>query len=162
MNLQRNNNTLITTILFDDCYEELQFRRKVNDVDDLTNKEYFVRGCTALYDAIGKTINKLDKEVANSKVLFVITTDGLENASIEYDKDKINKLIKNHTNWEFIYLGANIDSYQEGTSIGIKMDNISNYSKTSEGMKNMFRSVAYLSECMVNDKKINDTWKKNL
>lgn len=159
---QRKNNSLITTILFDDCYEELYFRKKVSEVKDLTSNEYFVKGCTALYDAIGKTINKLDKEVKNNKVLFIITTDGLENASCEYDKKKVNELIKKHSNWEFIYLGANIDAYKEGASIGIKKDNISNYSKSSVGMMNMFKSVSYLSECIACNEDFGNDWKKGL
>ena len=159
---QRKNNTLITTVLFDDKYEELYFRKEVKEVENLTDKEYFVRGCTGLYDAIGMTINKLDREVGSNKVLFIITTDGLENVSKEYDKKKVSELIKKHANWEFIYLGADIDSYQEGSLLGIKKDNIANYSKSSAGMKNMFRSVAYLSECMASDKEFSEEWKKNL
>jgi len=92
---QRKNkfNTKITTVLFDDQYEILHNRKSIQDVNNLTEKEYFVRGCTALLDAIGKTINNLDKKVKDNKVLFVITTDGLENASREYNKDKIKSLI---------------------------------------------------------------------
>lgn len=159
LNEQRKNNTLITTVLFSDKYEELHFRKKVSDVKNITNREYFVGGCTALYDAIGLTIDKLDREIGDNKVLFIITTDGLENASREYDKKKVSSLIKSHSNWEFIYLGANIDSYQEGESIGIKRTNISNYSKSSEGMKNMFKSVSFLSECMANAEEIDSSWK---
>ena len=74
-------NTKITTVLFDDQYEILHDRKDIKEVKDITEKEYYVRGCTALLDAIGKTINNLDKKVKDNKVLFVITTDGLENAS---------------------------------------------------------------------------------
>ena len=72
---------------------------------------------------IDNLLAKLEKEVDN-KVLFIITTDGLENASCEFDKKKISSLIKKHSDWEFIYLGANIDSYEEGSSIGIRKDRI--------------------------------------
>lgn len=160
---QRKNNysTKITTVLFDDQYEILHNREDITKVKNLTNKEYYVRGCTALLDAIGKTINNLDKK-ENNKVLFVITTDGLENASKEYNKDKIKTLIEQHPNWEFIYIGANIDSYGEGTSIGIPRKNISNYSKSKKGTDTLFRSINYLSECMYMNEEFNESWKKEL
>lgn len=161
---QRKNkfNTKITTILFDDQYEILHNRKSIKDVNNLTKKEYFVRGCTALLDAIGKTINNLDKKVKDNKVLFVITTDGLENASKEYNKDKIKNLIEQHSNWEFIYIGANIDSYGEGASIGIPRKNISNYSKTKKGTDTLFKSINYLSRCMCMDKSFDESWKQEL
>ncbi len=161
---QRKNkfNTKITTVLFDDQYEILHDRKDIKEVKDITDKEYYVRGCTALLDAIGKTINKLDKKVKDNKVLFVITTDGLENASKEYNKDKIKTLIEQHSNWEFIYIGANIDSYGEGASIGIPRQNISNYSKSKKGTDTLFRSINYLSECMCMDKSFGTSWKEEL
>ena len=94
---KKNKNTKVTTVLFDDQYEVLYERKPITEVKKLTPKEYYVRGCTALMDAIGKTINSLDKKTKNNKVLFVITTDGLENASHEYDKKKIKKLIEEHS-----------------------------------------------------------------
>ena len=84
---KQKDNTLVTTVLFDDKYETLYYREDIKKVKKLTSKEYYVRGCTALYDAIGITINRLKKDVKNEKVLFVITTDGLENASKEYNKE---------------------------------------------------------------------------
>lgn len=161
---QRKNkfNTKITTVLFDDQYEILHNRKSIQDVNNLTEKEYFVRGCTALLDAIGKTINNLDKKVKDNKVLFVITTDGLENASSEYNKDKIKNLIEQHSNWEFIYIGADIDSYGEGTSIGIPRKNISNYSKSKKGTDTLFKSINYLSRCMCMDESFDESWKEEL
>ena len=80
---------IISTVLFDDKSEVLYDRVPLDRIPVMTEKDYYVRGCTALLDAIGKTINSLDKKVKDNKVLFVITTDGLENASREYNKDKI-------------------------------------------------------------------------
>lgn len=161
---QRKNkyDTKITTVLFDDQYELLHNREDITKVNNLTDKEYYVRGCTALLDAIGKTINNLDKKVKDNKVLFVITTDGLENASKEYNKDIIKSLIEQHPNWEFIYIGANIDSYGEGTSIGIPRKNISNYSKSKKGTENLFRSINYLAKCMCMNESFDESWKKEL
>ena len=157
----RKSNVKVTTVLFDDNYQLLHYRKDINDIKDLTKADYQVGGCTALYDAIGITINKLDKDTKN-KVLFIITTDGLENASKEYNKGSINKLIKEHNNWEFIYLGANIDSYSEGASIGISEDNIANYEKSSKGISKMFKSLSTLSDTMINDESITSDWKKEL
>lgn len=133
-------NTHVTTILFDDQYEVLYKRKPINEVSELTGEEYWVRGCTALLDAIGKTINTLDKEIDN-KVLFVIMTDGMENSSREFSKEQIRSLISNH-NWEFIYIGADIDSYSEAGHIGIKKSRIANYRKTREGFEDVFTSVS--------------------
>ncbi len=153
--------TKITTILFDNEYEVLKMREDIKNVKNLTSEEYFVRGCTALYDAIGKTINSLEKKV-NNKVLFVITTDGLENASVEYNKKTISKLIKKHKDWEFMYVGANIDSYAEGESIGIKRSNIANYKKTKEGAKALFESIGDATMCYEKSNSIGSFWKQKL
>lgn len=159
---QKKKDSLITTVLFNDKYELLHFRENVKNVKKLNKKSYNVDGCTALYDAIGKTIKKLDKKVKDNKVLFIITTDGLENASTDYNKDKISKLIKSHKNYEFIYIGASIDSYVEGSKLGIPKKNIANYSKDKKGIGNLFKCACYLSECMAFDKEIANNWKKEL
>jgi uncharacterized protein with von Willebrand factor type A (vWA) domain len=158
---KQKDNTLVTTILFDDKYETLYYREDIKKVKKLTSKEYYVRGCTALYDAIGITVNRLKKDVKNQKVLFVITTDGLENASKEYHKDDIKKIIEENSNFEFIYLGANIDSYAEGSKIGIKSSNISNYKKTRKGISDMFGCVSKACEAVCNDC-FDESWKEGI
>ena len=159
---KKNKNTKVTTVLFDDQYEVLYERKNITEVKKLTPKEYYVRGCTALMDAIGKTINSLDKKIKNNKVLFVITTDGLENASHEYDKEKIRKLIKKHSNWEFIYIGANIDSYSEASSIGIRTSNTANYKKSRRGVDTLFASVGKAFDCICEEKSLSSIWKQDL
>lgn len=159
---KKNQNTKVTTILFDDQYEVLYERKPITEVKKLTPKEYYVRGCTALMDAIGKTINTLDKKIKDNKVLFVITTDGLENASREYDKNKIKRLIKKHPNWEFIYIGANIDSFAEASSIGIKASNTANYQKSKRGVSSLFTSVGKAFDCMLEEKELTANWKQDL
>lgn len=154
--------TRITTVLFDDQYEVLKMREDIKDVKNITSKEYYVRGCTALYDAIGKTIKTIENKAGDNKVLFVITTDGLENASREYNKKSISKLIKKHKDWEFMYIGANIDSYEEGQSIGIKASNIANYEKTKRGTKALFDSVQSATICYENSDNIGTMWKQEL
>ena len=154
-------NTKITTVLFDDQYEVLYDRAPIQKVKNLTSKEYYVRGCTALLDAIGKTINRIDKET-NNKVLFIITTDGLENASQEYHKQDIKKLIEKHSNWEFLYIGADIDSYGEGAMLGISRKNIANYTKGKEGVGKLFKSLSKASCCMQECSTLDASWKEEL
>ena len=156
----KNTNSLVTTVLFDNNYEKLYDRTNISNVKKLTEKEYYVGGCTALYDAIGRTITDLDRKHPE-KVLFVITTDGLENASREYNKKNIKKLIETHKNYEFIFLGAGIDSYSEGESIGIRKENISNFSKSKTGIRNMFNAVGRASEMMCEDS-LDSSWKQDL
>lgn len=155
-------NIKITTILFDNEYEILHNRVDIKEVNNLTEKEYFVRGCTALLDAIGKTITDLDKKVKDNKVLFVITTDGLENASKNYTKEQIKELISGHSNWEFLYIGANIDSYSEGTSLGINKKNISNYQKNTKGTTALFNAIGKATDIMCKSRCLNEEWKKEL
>lgn len=154
--------TKVTTILFDDKYEVLYQRKPIKDVQKLTENEYYVRGCTALMDAIGKTINTLDKEVKDNKVLFVITTDGLENASHEYDKKKIKKLISKHNNWEFIYIGADVDSFSEASSIGIRATNTASYRKDKRGVGLLFDSIDLASKCLYEQESLSSAWKQDL
>lgn len=153
--------TRVTTVLFDDKYEMLYERKSIDEVTPLTENEYWVRGCTALLDAIGRTINSLDKKIDN-KVLFVIMTDGFENASREYSKEQITNLINNH-NWEFIFIGADIDSYCEAQRIGIKKSRVANYSKSKIGVEKMYTSLDCAVECMMEDTGLDDgQWKKEL
>lgn len=158
---QKDNKVKLTTVLFDDDYEMITKRIDISKVKELTNKTYYPRGCTALYDAIGKTINYIDKE-DTKKVLFIINTDGLENASSDYDKKKICNLIKKHKDWEFMYIGANIDSYSEAQSIGIKASNISNYKKDKKGTKILYDTLSSCTMMMAKCDKIDTNWKEDL
>ena len=158
---QKINHAKVTTILFDDKYEMLTKREDIKNIKKLTNKEYYVRGCTALLDAIGTTINFMDKEKAN-KVMFVITTDGMENASKEYNRAKIKEMIQGHKDWEFIYIGADIDSYSEGQSIGIDSKNISNYRKDKKGVSMLYSAINNDTENYRADRRNNVDWKQDL
>lgn len=142
-------NTLVSTILFSDNYYYLHKRENIKNIKHLTNRDYYVGGCTALYDALGNTINYF-KKVNTDKVLFIIITDGYENASLEFNKSKITKLIKN-SGFEFIYIGADIDSYSAGSDIGIRRENIANFKKDKKGTNLLFRSVGKYSEAMMAD-----------
>ena len=157
----KKKNAKITTVLFDDKYEMITKRCNVKDVEDLTEEKYFVRGSTALIDAIGKTINFMDNE-KTEKVMFIITTDGYENASREFSKSQVKEMIEGHKDWEFMYIGANIDSYNEGASIGIRKDNIANFKKDRKGMDKMFKAVSIASDAFCEDRSIGSAWKEEL
>ncbi|GHV50224.1 hypothetical protein FACS1894216_02020 [Synergistales bacterium] len=142
----------ITTVLFDDKYELLHDRLDLQAVSPITDADYFVRGSTALLDAIGNTINKIGNtqkqskpEYRSDKVLFVITTDGMENASREYSYDKVKSQIerrKSQYGWEFIFLGANIDAVEVANQFGIDRSRAQNFHNDSEGVELNYRVVS--------------------
>ena len=158
---QKKNNVLVTTVLFDDRYELLTDRLPIKEVDELTRDKYYVRGSTALLDAIGKSINYIDSK-KSKKALFIITTDGYENSSREYSKEKIKEMIKKHDNYEFIYIGADIDSYAEAASIGISRGNTASYKKDKKGISTLFKSVSKASSMMCEDMCLGSSWKEEL
>ena len=154
--------TNITTILFSDKYNVLHDREDVKKVKKLTEKDYFVGGCTALYDALGNTIHNMEQKDTD-KVLFIIITDGYENASCEYKNEDIKKLIKKHKDYEFIYIGADIDSYAAGNSIGIRNDNIANFKKDRKGTAKLFKAVDCFEASMMGEAcECSSAWKKEL
>jgi uncharacterized protein YegL len=143
--------TILTTVLFDDEYEVLW-----NGIDarkaKLTEDEYYVRGTTALLDAVGKTILAVGYRLAKTKedrrpgkVIFVITTDGMENASSEFTYRKVKELIQHQQekyNWEFIFMGANIDVAKEADSLGINVENSFKFEASEKGIENMYEMVS--------------------
>lgn len=158
---QKDSNAKVTTVLFDDNYELLTNRTNIEDIKEITSTEYYVRGCTALLDAIGKSIELMDK-AKSKKCIFVITTDGYENASKEYNKSQIKELIEGHKDWEFIYVGADIDSYAEASALGISEKNIANYNKDEKGVRNLFKSVGKASIMYEACSSIDSSWKNEL
>ena len=157
----KDKDVKVTTVLFNDHHEMITNRTPIKEIKELTRNEYRVGGCTALLDALGNTINYMDNE-KSKKAMFIITTDGLENASREYTKEKIKSMIEKHTNWEFIYIGANIDSYNEGSQIGIKRSNISNYDTSSKGICKMYKAASMASEEYLRSDSIGTAWKEEL
>ena len=142
----------VTTVLFDDDYELLHDRIDIRGIQPITGKDYYVRGSTALLDALGRTISKIGNaqrhtsdELRAEKVLFVITTDGMENASREYDYAKIRHMVERQQQkygWEFIFLGANIDAFDTARDIGIRPDMTANYHADSIGTQVNFMAVS--------------------
>ena len=151
--------TNISTVLFSDKYTVLHDRVNVSKVKPLTNKEYYVEGCTALYDALGNTIHSFEAKDTD-KVIFIIITDGYENASKEYKNEDIKKLVKGHDDYEFIYVGADIDSYAAGSTIGIRKSNIANFKKGKVGTAKLFNAIECFEECVMGESEAN--WKEEL
>ena len=162
----------VTTVLFDDGYELLHDRLNIKGVAPISSAEYAVGGCTALLDAIGKTIHKIgnvqkysSEDLRAGRVLFVITTDGLENASRHFSAEKIKHMVehqKSQYGWEFIFLGANIDAVETAERFGIDRDRAANYHADSIGTSLNFQAVT----CAVSEfragKKIDENWKQSI
>ena len=158
----------ITTVLFDDKYELLHDRYNLVKVPVITDKEYFVRGSTALLDAIGKTIHKMGNvqkyaadEDRAEKVMFVIITDGMENASVKYSYDHIKNMIdrqKNKYGWEFIFLGANIDAIETAGRFGIEEDRVANYHADSKGTLLNYQVISETVSMIRTKRSIDEGW----
>jgi uncharacterized protein YegL len=163
---------IVTTVLFDDNYELLHDRINVKGIRPITEKEYFVCGCTALLDAIGKTINKIgnvqrntNEEERADKVMFVITTDGMANASNEYNYEKIKKMVewqKKKYGWEFIFIGANIDAIATAAKFGISSDRAANYNADGEGTRLNYEAVSNVVSELRASRPITDSWKAEI
>ena len=159
----------VTTVLFDTHFKTLHDRADIKKVEKLTSKDYVASGNTALLDAVGETINKISKVediyAKNRAVLFVIITDGQQNSSKEYSKAQIKKMISDKQekyDWEFIFLGANIDAASEAESIGIQRSNAVKYQNNSEGVQKNFEAAAEMSKDMAMDKKSSSKWREKV
>lgn len=165
----------VTTVLFDDQYELIHDHFPIDTIRPLTNRDYYVRGCTALLDAIGKAMQKminiqkhLPEDEKAEKVIFVITTDGLENASREYGYDQIKKMIerqKERYGWEFLFLGAKMDAVSEARKFGIGADRSVTFCNDSQGVATNYRAVEEAissmrsAPCMGS---VDGSWKKEI
>ena len=159
----------VTTVLFNDEVDMLYERKDIHFVKPLTAKEYEVGGTTALLDAVGATILRMEQrgvsEREGTKVIFVIITDGMENASTEFTKEKVKKLISDKQEkegWDFIYLGANIDAAEEAGAIGVSKANAVTYKNTSSGVRANYDAVGvYVAERASGSEK-SDAWKDHV
>jgi uncharacterized protein YegL len=169
---EEQGEAIVTTVLFDDDYELLHDRSSIKGIRSITEKDYFVGGSTALLDAIGKTIHKIgnaqkhtSEEHRADKVMFVITTDGMENASHEYTYEKIRNMVerqKERFGWEFIFLGANIDAISTAAKFGIGADRAANYKADSEGTKLNYEAVSHVVSELRASRTITESWKEKI
>ena len=158
----------VSTVLFDNVSEVIHDRVKLADIKPMTDKEYFVRGCTALIDAIGGAIHHIGNihkyarpEDVPEHTMFVITTDGLENASHKYSSDEVKKMVerqKEKYGWEFLFIGANIDSVETAKHFGIGADRAVNYHADKQGTAVLYDTVAETVCCMRASAPIDASW----
>ena len=164
---------LVSTVLFDDRTEVLYDRVPLEKLPQMTEKEYYVRGCTALLDAVGGAVRHIGnvhkyarEEDRPEKTIFVITTDGLENASREYSYDRVKKMVerqKEKYGWEFLFLGANIDAIETAGRFGITADRAANYHSDRKGTALNYEVLAdTVCEMRVSAAPISAKWKKRI
>lgn len=162
-------NGTVTVSLFDDRLEVPFDRIDISAVPEMTDRIYFTRGCTALFDAVGNMITRVEnrrktmkEDEIPEKTVFVITTDGYENASVEFSGEKVKKLIeqKEEAGWEFLYLGANIDAAAEAGRIGIRASRAVRFHADSEGIAKNFEVLGETVSCFARcaEDSIPDAW----
>ncbi|MBR4329300.1 MAG: VWA domain-containing protein [Candidatus Riflebacteria bacterium] len=158
---ETGENVLVTTVLFDTTFETLYDRVNISEVEKMTTKDYCPGGCTALCDAVGNTINRikyaqqyLKKEERPDKTLFVIITDGFENSSREFSSSQIKKLIttqKKENDWEFLFLGANMDAVETANNYGIDADKAVTYMADAIGTSNAWNTLGAATACFLKE-----------
>ena len=162
---------LVSTVLFDHENEVIHDRVRIADVPTLTSKEYYTRGCTALLDAMGdgirhiKNVHKYARpEDRPARTMFIITTDGMENASTRYTADQVRAMVKRQEaeGWEFIFLGANIDAVQVAGGLGIRADNAVEFACDEAGIRENFSTLAHLTSTFVGTGMILPGWQAKI
>ena len=169
---QEEGEAIVSTVLFDNDMEVLHDRVSLEKVAPLTDKEYYARGCTALLDAIGGAIHHIGnvhkyarEEDRPEKTIFVITTDGYENASHRYTSDRVKQMVerqKQKYGWEFIFLGANIDAVETARNFGIDEERAANYVNDEAGIGVMYEAQCCLMSDIRHNRKNERGWKKNV
>lgn len=140
---KEEGDALISVVLFDDQAEVLYDRVPLNRIEPMNDKQYFVRGCTALLDALGGAIHHIGnvhkyarEDDRPEKTIFIITTDGMENSSHRYSYDKVKRMVERQREkygWEFLFLGANMDAISVAARFGVQANRAVNYHCDSEG-----------------------------
>ena len=161
----------VTTILFDDRRETLHDRLDISVIPEMTEDDYTVRGCTALIDAIGSAINHIDSvhkyarpEDVPEHTMFVITTDGMENASREFTAQKVKRMIEAHKElgWEFLFIGANIDAVETAASYGISSDRAVDYRCDEAGTAVVYETLTAAVSTVRNRKPLKASWGRKI
>ena len=163
---------LVSTVLFDNESQVLHDRVPLNKVEPLTDRDYTVRGCTALLDAIGGAIHHIGNihkyarpEDVPEHTLFIITTDGMENASRQYTGDRVRAMIqrqKEKYGWEFLFLGANIDAVQTAGRFGIGADRAVNYHADSQGTQLNYQVLSAVIGAVRASQPLDAGWKQRI
>ncbi len=163
---------VVSTILFDNISEVLHDRICLESVPQMTERDYTVRGCTALIDAIGGAIRHIANihkyarpEDIPEHTMFVITTDGMENASHQFSSNEVKEMIeqqKKEYNWEFLFIGANIDAVETAKHFGIQRDRVANYKADGVGTEILYESVAAAVSQVRKHTPLSANWNKRM
>ena len=169
---RQSGEALVSTVLFDNESVIIHDRLPLEKVPPMTEKEYFTRGCTALLDAVGGAIRHIGnihkyarKEDVPEKTMFIITTDGYENASRRYDYDTVRRMIeheKEKYGWEFLFLGANIDAVKEAARFGIDADRAVNYKCDKVGTELNYEVMSEAICCVRAAQPLGAGWKRRI
>ena len=169
---KQDGECFVSTVLFDNQSEVLHDRMKLADVPKMTEKDYYVRGCIALLDAIGGAIHHIGNihkyarsEDVPTRTMFVITTDGMENASHVYSASKVKAMIerqKEKYGWEFLFIGANIDAVETAANIGISRERAVNYHADEQGTKVLYNTVAMAVSSVRMDEELCENWSEDI
>jgi uncharacterized protein YegL len=169
---QEAGEALVSTILFNNYSKVLHDRVNVRDIQPLTEADYTAHGCTALLDAIGGAIHHIRnihkyarEEDIPEHTLFVITTDGMENASRRYSSDRVKAMIqheKDKYGWEFLFLGANIDAVETAEHFGIDADRAVNYHCDSEGTALNYEVICSAISSVRSSVPLTSSWKQRI
>lgn len=169
---KQEGEAFVTTVLFDDRSETIYDRVELQKIRPMTEKEYFVRGCTALVDAIGGTMDHIAtiqkyarEEDRPEKTLFVITTDGMENASRRYRAQEVRNMIRRQQEaggWEFIFLGANIDAVETARGFGIGEDHAVNYHCDPQGTALNYEAISDAVSAVRCAQPLGKSWKQKI
>ncbi len=162
----------VSTVLFDNYSEVLHDRIKLSEIKPMTDKEYTVRGCTALLDAIGGAIHHIGnvhkyarKEDVPAHTMFIITTDGMENASKHYDSNRVKQMIerqKEQYGWEFLFIGANIDAVETAKNFGIDENRAVNYNADKKGTHILYETVSKAVYSVRANAPLQDNWSADI
>ena len=169
---QEDGEAFVSTVLFDNYSEVVHDRLPLDKVPEMTRRDYYVHGCTALLDAVGGAVHHIGnvhkyarEEDRPAHTLFIITTDGMENASCRYTYDEVRRMIqrqKEKFGWEFLFLGANIDAAREAARFGIREDRAVDYHCDSVGTALNYEVVADTISDIRACRPIQATWKKRI
>lgn len=169
---KESSKAYVSTVLFDDTTKVIHDRVDIQDVKPMTEKDYYTMGCTALLDALGGAIHHISnihkyarKEDVPSHTMFVIITDGMENASKYYSAEKVKAMIEKEQSkygWEFLFIGANIDAVETAGRYGIRADRAVDYVSDRQGTAVCYETVCNTVTNLRNDAPISPSWSQNI
>ena len=168
---EKGNDVFVTAVLFSDNHQILIDRMDIKEVEEMKRQDFRVGGCTALVDTIGYTIEHIEKVQHYDRsgkidhTIFVIITDGLENASHRFSSDEVKKMIKakEETGWSFLFLGANIDAVETAKSFGIREDYAVNYHNDRKGIRAVYGAVSrFMDACSEDCEMSEGEWRREV